>query len=100
MYGMILIPAHRPRTAMTLAEEISKNLRIRFIAIKTDDNRIKGKIAMYCDVLDISRQGFYRYLKHNDDPQKYEGIVEKKGKFQERMNVTTPMADIIYIRYS
>lgn len=38
---------------------------------------IKGKIAFYCDVLDVTRQGFYWYLKHRDDPWKYEDIAEK-----------------------
>ena len=38
---------------------------------------IKGKIAFYCDVLDVTRQGFYWYLKHRDDPWKYENIAEK-----------------------
>lgn len=38
---------------------------------------IKGKIAFYCDVLDVTRQGFYWYLKHRDDPWKYADIAEK-----------------------
>ena len=38
---------------------------------------IKGKIAFYCDVLDVTRQEFYWYLKHRDDPWKYEDIAEK-----------------------
>lgn len=38
---------------------------------------IKGKIAFYCDVLDVTRQGLYWYLKHRDDPWKYEDIAEK-----------------------
>lgn len=38
---------------------------------------IKGKIAFYCDVLDVTRQGFYWYLKHRNDPWKYEDIAEK-----------------------
>ncbi len=50
---------------------------MRFIDIKTDGGRIKGKIALYCEVLQVSRQGFYWFLKHRDDPWKYEGIAEK-----------------------
>ena len=38
---------------------------------------IKRKIAFYCNALNVTRQGFYWYLKHRDDPWKYEGIVEK-----------------------
>ena len=57
--------------------EVSKNLRMRFIDIKTDGGTLKGKIAFYCDALDVTRQGFYWYLKHRDDPWKYEEIAEK-----------------------
>jgi len=50
---------------------------MRFIDIKTDGGAITGKIAFYCDVLDVTRQGFYWYLRHRDDPWKYEGLAEK-----------------------
>jgi len=50
---------------------------MRFVAVKTADGHEKGKIAMYCRVLGISRQGFYWYLRHKDDAWKYEGIAEK-----------------------
>lgn len=45
--------------------------------MKTEDGRIKGKIAFYCHCLVVTRQGFYWYLKHRDDPWKYNGIAEK-----------------------
>lgn len=50
---------------------------MRFIDIKTNGGEIKGKIAFYCDALNVTRQGFYWYLKHRDDPWKYEGIADK-----------------------
>lgn len=50
---------------------------MKFIDMKTEGGKIKGKIALYCDVLDVSRQGFYWYLKHRDDPWKYEDLAEK-----------------------
>ena len=50
---------------------------MQFISIKTDDGRITGKIAFYCHCLGVSRQGFYWYLKHRDDPWKYENIAKK-----------------------
>ena len=50
---------------------------MRFIDIKTDGGVVKGKIAFYCDALNVTRQGFYWYLKHRDDPWKYEGLAEK-----------------------
>ena len=36
---------------------------MKFIALKTDDGRITGNISFYCIALDISRWGFYKYLK-------------------------------------
>ena len=50
---------------------------MRFIDIKTDGGAVKGRIAFYCDTLGVTRQGFYWYLKHRDDPWKYAGIAEK-----------------------
>ena len=50
---------------------------MRLIDIKTDGGRCKGKIAFYCNVLKVSRQGFYWFLKHRDDPWKYEDIADK-----------------------
>ena len=50
---------------------------MQFISIKTDDGRITGKIAFYCHCLGVSRQGFYWYLKHRNDPWKYENIAKK-----------------------
>lgn len=50
---------------------------MRFIAHKTNDGTVKGKIALYCHALGVTRQGFYWYLKHQDDPWKYAEIAEK-----------------------
>ena len=50
---------------------------MRFIDIKTDGRKIKGKISLYCRVLGVSRQGFYWFLQHRDNPWKYEDIAEK-----------------------
>ena len=50
---------------------------MKFIDIKTDGGQIKGKIAFYCEVLKVSRQGFYWFLKHRDAPWKYEDIAER-----------------------
>ena len=40
---------------------------MKFIALKTEDGTIKGKLSMYCRVLNVSRQGFYKYLENKDD---------------------------------
>ena len=43
-----------------------------FLALKTEDGRITGKISFYCRMLGISRQGFYKYLANKDRPWKYQ----------------------------
>ena len=47
-----------------------------FIAIKTDDGRIKGKISFYCKVLHVSRQAFNKFLKTKDTPWKYQALAD------------------------
>lgn len=47
-----------------------------FIAIKTDDGRIKGKISFYCKVLHVSRQAFNKFLKAKDTPWKYQALAD------------------------
>ena len=49
---------------------------MRLIAYKTEDGRKKGKVAFYCRILRVSRQGFYKYLKNRDKPWKYESLAE------------------------
>ena len=48
---------------------------MKFIAIKTDDG-IKGKLAFYCRMLHVSRQGFYKYLSVKDSPWKYQALAD------------------------
>ncbi len=47
-----------------------------FIAIKTEDGVIKGKISFYCRMLKVTRQGFYKYLADKDRPWKYQGLAD------------------------
>ena len=69
--------------AVKLGREISFSKAAREPGINVDTlygwsgGRITGKIAFYCEVLQVSRQGFYSFLKHRDDPWKYEGVAEK-----------------------
>ena len=49
---------------------------MNFIAHKTEDGRIKGKIAFYCRVLDVSRQGFYKHLESVKRPWKYQSLAD------------------------
>lgn len=42
---------------------------------ETDDGKIKGKLSLYCRVLNVSRQAFYKYLERKDLPWKYDYIV-------------------------
>lgn len=47
-----------------------------FIAIKTEDGSIKGKLSFYCRMLHVSRQGFYKYLSVKDRPWKYQALAD------------------------
>lgn len=49
---------------------------MRFIAQKTCGGEEKGKLAFYCRMLDVSRQGFYDYLVAENQPWKYQEIAE------------------------
>ena len=47
-----------------------------FIAMKTEDGTMKGKISFYCKSLGVSRQAFHNYLKSKDKPWKYQPLAE------------------------
>jgi len=41
----------------------------------TENGAVRGKIAFYCRVLKVTRQGFYSYLESLSKPYKYETLV-------------------------
>lgn len=47
-----------------------------FLAIKTEDGTMKGKISFYCRMLKVTRQGFYKYLANKDCPWKYQELAD------------------------
>lgn len=47
-----------------------------FLALKTEDGGITGKIAFYYRMLGVSRQGFYKYLANKDRPWKYQELAD------------------------
>ena len=47
-----------------------------FLARKTEDGVIKGKISFYCRILKVTRQGFYKYLADKDRPWKYQDLAD------------------------
>lgn len=49
---------------------------MKFIDNKTNGGKIKGKTALYCRLLDVSRQGFYDYLHTKNKPYKYAALIE------------------------
>ena len=49
---------------------------MRFVAQKTDGGKNKGKISLYCRVLEVSRQRFYQYLSRQNLPWKYQGLAD------------------------
>lgn len=54
-----------------------------FIAIKTEDGTIKGKLSFYCRMLHVSRQGFYKYLSAKDRPWKYQDLADAMKTIKE-----------------
>ena len=56
---------------------------MKFIALKTNDGTETGKIAFYCRVLEVTRQGFYDYLKNRDKPWKYEALAAEMMEIVE-----------------
>lgn len=50
---------------------------MKFIAIKTDDGRIKGEISFCCRMLEVSREGFRKYLQNKDKPWKYASLADE-----------------------
>lgn len=47
-----------------------------FLALKTEDGVITGKISFYCRMLKVTRQGFYKYLADKDRPWKYRALAD------------------------
>lgn len=56
---------------------------MKYIALKTNDGELKGKLAKYCRVLEVSRQAFYDYLENRDKPYKYEQLADKMRQIIE-----------------
>lgn len=50
---------------------------MKFIAMKTDDGRIKGEISFYCRTLKVSREGFRKHLKDRNKPRKHEALARE-----------------------
>ncbi len=47
-----------------------------FIARKTEDGAIRGKISFCCRMFRVTRQGFYKYLADKDRPWKYQNLAD------------------------
>ncbi len=47
-----------------------------FIARKTEDGAIRGKISFCCRMLKVTRQGFYKYLADKDRPWNYQNLAD------------------------
>ena len=50
---------------------------MKFIALKTCDGGAKGRISFCCKALEVTRQGFYEYLKNRSKPWKHEELAAK-----------------------
>lgn len=56
---------------------------MKFTALKTENGKITEKIAFYCKALEVSRRGFYEYLKNKDKPWKYAELAAKMVEIRE-----------------
>ncbi len=56
---------------------------MRFLAQKMSDGDGKRKLAIYCRVLKVSRQGYYKYLSRKDLPWKYQELAQAMQTIQE-----------------
>ena len=56
--------------------EVCKRQRMMFIARKTEDGAIRGKISFCCRMLKVTRQGFYKYLAGKGRPWKYQDLAD------------------------
>ena len=53
---------------------------MKFIDKKTEGGSIKGKISFYCKALDVTREGFRKYLLNKNKPWKYESLAAEMLK--------------------
>ncbi len=56
--------------------EVKKVEWMKFISLKTDGDKAKRKITLYCNVLNVSRQGVYKYLKNRNRLWKYQDLAD------------------------
>lgn len=49
---------------------------MRFIILKTEDGAVRGKLSFYCRMLEVTRQGFYKYMSNRNCPWKYQQLAE------------------------
>ena len=56
--------------------EVSKEQRMKYIAAKTEDGTIKRKLSLYCRTMEVSRQGFYKYLANRERAWKYQALAD------------------------
>lgn len=57
---------------------------MKFIALKTENGKSKGKISFYCKALGVSRQAFYDHLENKDKPWKYEALAAEMMKIHNK----------------
>ena len=76
----------------------AKEQRLMFIAIKTDDGRIKDKISFYCKVLHVSRQAFNKFLKQKIPLGNIRHWQMKCLIFAAKMNAMTLMEESVCIK--
>lgn len=56
---------------------------MKLLAKKMSGGDGKRKLAMYCRVLEVSRQGYYKYASRQNQPWKYQGLAEAMQAIHE-----------------
>jgi hypothetical protein len=56
---------------------------LKFIAIKTDDGKVRGRISLYCKAFEVTRQAFYDYLDRRNKPWKYRALADEMMKIHK-----------------
>lgn len=49
---------------------------MKFIALKTEDGALKGKLSFYCRMLKVSLQNLYKSLSYKDRHWKYQDLAD------------------------
>ena len=71
---------------------------MKFIAIKTDDGKVRGRISFYCKAFEVTRQAFYDYLDRRNKPWKYKALADEMMKIHKEDKYNRPVRKPRFMR--